>query len=625
MSVANPEHLDCAYCPYIGRPDEQIVHELHAAREALFRIHHTRRQLSIGQRRAIARAQSQRQTAFVLLGLMLVPLVLCGGGCGAMLFLENDGLVLGDVFWVILAVLPTGMVLAAGWLLMRWHRKAIERLMRSCAAVPPAAQGRPAMCHVCGGPLHEAERYPVVRCTYCHADNITSSDVMESVARSQSAVVNQLASTVAGEASRVSKSTSTALTLAFVFALLSPLIAFGIGFVVLLVFAMTPTNTKPDELYAYVDIAGTRCYGSFRKNDKGYTLNFGDPFPELTGALEVGPHGVYTTRAADLVGKRVLAPGDRPLTVRKLVRSLLDETNKLDAGEAPATLSPIGLCEAPPNLQELADNDRLSQCSGIYIAGGSPYVVDSMNNVFRVDLPSKQVAEVYSFSAAGPTFFDGKALLRLLPSGWVWSIDLNDSPVTGRGIFQKVDLFALSGTRPVMVSTMQLWLKDASGELKAIHEFKTKPLALAANDTHVFWSDEAGVMSLPLAGGEPVKLHPRIYSSATLTPLGDYLMVRGSSCLWLRATDGEPSECPYTGPLFSEYPTPPLSDEDHGYLLPQTTNRRQGIHGFEIAEVPTFDRHYAPASEKVTCMGLDEKYVYWVEGNRLLRDIKAQK
>ncbi len=599
--------------------------ELHAAREALFRIHSTRRQLSVGQRRAVARAESQRRTAFVLLGFLVAPLLVCGGGCGALMALGGGGVGVSDLPWLIAVLAPAGLVLGVGWLLMRWHRRGVERLMHSCAAIPPAAQGRPAMCHVCGGPLHNAEKSAVARCTYCHADNITSSDVMQSVARNQATVVHAMAGAVAGEAERVAKSTSTALTLSFVFALLSPVLAILLGCGVLMVMLAIPTAPKPDERYAYIDVAGTRCYGRFEKTDKGYSLHFGEPFPELVGALEVGPNDVRTVRASELVGKEVLAIGDKPRKVLELKRSLADATNRLEDGESPNGLSPIGLCEKPPNLVELATDDRLRQCAGVFVADGSAYVVSGDDKVFRVDPRAKQLAQISSFPGKGQLFFDGKQVLRHLSTGSVWGVSLGGSAVRGKEVLKGVDQFALSAKRPVVASALELKVQDEAGEFKTIHTFKTKPESLAASPTRVFWSGTEGVMSLPIEGGTPVKLHDRVYGAPTLSVLGDYLMVRGSSCLWLRGADGERSECPYAAPLFPQYPNAPLADADHGYLIPNTTDRRDGVHGFKVGDVPTFDRHYGPASERVSCMGLDDQFVYWVEANRLLRDIKAQK
>lgn len=625
VCVAEPEVLDCAYCPYVGRPDAQVVAELQAARDALFRIHATRRQLSVGQRRAIQRGESQRRTVFALLTFLIAPLFLCGGGCGALLALGGGGVALSDLPIFIAILAPSALVLGVGWLLMRWHRRGLQRLMASCAAIPPAVQGRPAMCHVCGGPLHAAEKSVVVRCTYCHADNITSSEVVRSVAQNQMTVVSAMAGSVASEADQVARNTSTALTLSFVFALVSPILAVLLGCGVLMVMISIDVDPQPDDRYAYVDVAGTRCYGSFHKTDKGYSLKFGDTFPELVGSLEVGPNDVRTVRAAELVGKEVLAPGDRPRKVRKLTRTLADATNKLDDGVSPGGLSPIGICEKPAGLTELIADERLRQCTSLFATAGTPVVIVG-DDIFRVDLQKKRLNDISTFPAGGgPIFFEGQRVLRQSPTGSVWEVPLDRGFVRGDEVLKGIDLLALSGARYVVVSALELKLQDKLGELQTLYTFKAKPQALAASTTHIFWSGEEGVMSLPVSGGEPVKLYERQYNAPTLTPLGDYLMVYGAGCFWLRASDGERSECPYPGTLLAEYPYAPIADADHGYLIPKTTNRRNGVHGFSIGEVPVFDRHYGPASEQATCAGVDDQHIYWIEGNRLMRDLKAQK
>ncbi|MGE0327171.1 MAG: hypothetical protein AB7K71_07170 [Polyangiaceae bacterium] len=625
VCVAQPELLDCAYCPYVGRPDDRVVAELHAARAALFHIHATRRQFSVGQRRAIERGKTQRLRVFVLLAFLVAPLFLCGGGCGALLVFGKGGAAVSDLPIFIALLAPSALVLAVGWLLMRWHKRGLERLMASCAAIPPAAQGRPAMCHVCGAPLHEADKNVVVRCTYCHADNVTSSDVVRSVAQNQAVIVNAMAGSVENAAVQVARNTSTALTLSFVFALLSPVLAILLACGVVMVMLSIDVTPDPNERYAYVDVAGTRCYGSFHKTDKGYSLSFGKAFPELVDALEVGPNDVHTVPASELVGKEMLGADNKPRRVRKLTRTLADATNQLDDGFTSTGLSPIGACEKPPNMSELAEDSKLTGCAGIYAVQGTPYVVTGDDKVFRVDLATRQLAQVSSFPDKGPLFFDGKQIMRHVPAGSVWAVTLSGSPVRGKELLTGVDLFALSGTHYVLVSGVELKLQDDTSELKTLYTFKTKPQALAASASRIFWSGEEGVMSLPVAGGEPTKLFERQYNAPALTALGDYLMVRGSSCYWLHGKSGERSECPYTGPLFSEYPNAPLADADHGYLIPNASSRREGIHGFSIGDVPRFDRHYGPQSPKPSCMGIDDQYVYWVEGSRLMRDLKAQK
>lgn len=617
--------MDCAYCPYIGRPDPRVIAELQAARDALFNIHATRRQLSVGQRRAIERGKSQQRNVFLVLLLVLAPLVLCGGGCGAFWVLMEGGIAPHDVPILIATLAPSFMVLLVGWLLMRWHRKGLERLMASCAAIPPAAHGRPAMCHVCGGPLPDAERNVVVRCQYCHADNVTSSDVVRAVAQKQVTVVNAMAGAVTNEAVQVAQNTSLAMTLSLVFALLSPVIALLVACGVFVVMVFIDVDPDPNERYAYTEVAGTRCYGSFSSIGSGYNLSFGKAFPELTDTVEIPPNELRTVRASELVGKEMLTPGDHPRKVRRLVRSMAAMNNYLDDGQAPNGLNPIGICEKPPNMSEVIDDPSLPNCAGVYVAGRTPYVVVADRRVFRVDIKSKQLALVSTFPGTGSLFFDGDQVLRHLSSGSVWSVKLSGSPVRATELLTEVDLFALSGRRLVMVSGLELKLQEEGGELRTLHTFKTRPQSIAASASHVFWSGEEGVMSLPTAGGSPTKIYERQYNPPKLTALGDYLMLQGSSCQWLRGSDGKAFACPYTGPLSSEYPSAPLADADHGYLIPDTTNRRDGVHGFRIADEPKFDRHYGPESTTVSCMGFDDEFVYWVEGSRLMRDLKAQK
>ena len=139
VCVAQPELLDCAYCPYVGRPDDRVVAELHAARAALFHIHATRRQFSGGQRRAIERGKTQRLTVFVLLAFLVAPLLLCGGGCGALLVFGKGGAAVSDLPIFIALLAPSALVLAVGWLLMRWHKRGLERLMASPTPIMVAA------------------------------------------------------------------------------------------------------------------------------------------------------------------------------------------------------------------------------------------------------------------------------------------------------------------------------------------------------------------------------------------------------------------------------------------------------------------------------------------------------
>ncbi len=94
---------------------------------------------------------------------------------------------------LILFLIPGGFY---GWVL----RKRLRRLEQSCAANPPQQPGEPATCHVCGGPLAVQGPQAVVRCGYCHADNLVAPRALARATSRRELVLAAYASEVRSEA-----------------------------------------------------------------------------------------------------------------------------------------------------------------------------------------------------------------------------------------------------------------------------------------------------------------------------------------------------------------------------------------------------------------------------------------
>jgi len=135
--------------------------------------------------------------------------------------LRTDSNVARPAGWACVPLIALAVGLAI-WLI--WRRQ--RQLEQSCAAVPPAAPGEPASCHVCGGPVAAADGQAVVRCRFCQADNIVLPRVLQ---RSQHAFVKSAQELIRDlDRLAVEKNITRVLLIPVAVAVGGPLISLGV-------------------------------------------------------------------------------------------------------------------------------------------------------------------------------------------------------------------------------------------------------------------------------------------------------------------------------------------------------------------------------------------------------------
>lgn len=147
---------------------------MHAAAHMLHQTEARKRQIQ-GLSRALV--SSGRGVMGCTLALTIVLTLFFGLPCLFLLVLVLPGLLEGwleKASWLI-AILPVPLsIFVGGVAASSLVRRAVRRVEAAAAAIPPANPGEPACCHVCGAPLSTHGTEAVVRCGFCHSDNVVT-------------------------------------------------------------------------------------------------------------------------------------------------------------------------------------------------------------------------------------------------------------------------------------------------------------------------------------------------------------------------------------------------------------------------------------------------------------------
>lgn len=269
LSLGDREEVRCRACDHRGPPPEDVARGLGAAASVVERHAATERQLHGLARVAVTRGASLLWAYGALVLLLASPLALMalvhlvglvrsvGTGVLASL-MQLSGAV------VVLLVLVLGSLPAMGGLhLLR------RRVERAAAAVPPAREGEPARCHVCGGDLLAEGVRGVARCGYCEADNVVSPQVLERVSTSRVEALEDHAAAVEARGRTLGRAGGCAMVSTMGLAAAAPFgcgipaafVVAGGGLAVMLVQILWFLSGPPTEgnRYAWVRHEGARC------------------------------------------------------------------------------------------------------------------------------------------------------------------------------------------------------------------------------------------------------------------------------------------------------------------------------------------------------------------------------
>ncbi|MBX3183098.1 MAG: hypothetical protein KIT72_17075 [Polyangiaceae bacterium] len=622
VSLAAPEHLHCRYCQYAGSPDPAVVAELHHARAALWQIDTGRRQLSSQQRRMVERAQGQSLGLMALLALVSLPLLLCGG-CSTWVFIADD-LHTSSLPFLVVGLFPPALVLGLGLLLLRIHRGGVQRLARSCAAVPPSAPGQPALCHVCGAPLTSEASRGVVRCGFCQADNVVASDIMKQAAQQQTLVMSSMHQSITTEATRLSHHSVTTLLLTLVTALASPVLALLLMCGATMVLKSIPAEVDENEEYAALSISGTTCFASLERKGGGYEANLAPRFPHRPNPIRLTPAELKVVKVKDLMGRQVLLEGNRPAKVVRLERTQGDRHTKLVL-EGGDRFNVRGACEPPPNLTMLAKLPSLNVCRAMQLHGDTLTWVTAAGEVVQMPKAGGAARTLFNVGAHIERALSERkaAFITPHPNRELYVIELTQG-ATSRFVMRDVHHLAFAGPKLVFGNVSQVYLDEEAGPVR-LHSPGILQ-ALVANRTHVVYHAQSKLYALPITGGAPRVIGTGF--SDGLGIAGDQVLFGQAGCKVIPLAGGPAGACPLSHAAIQLHPERRAFEHRGRVYWPAAkrssnhTPYRGGVLSHPVGG--SLDRHYGPTSTQVQCAAVDDEFIYWVDGQTLLRDKLAQ-
>ncbi len=344
--------MTCAACRFAGAPEPRVREGLHAARHALWSVDASRRQLGWAQHRIGAGAKSGGGLG-CLFAVIFVPFA----GCGGLFF---AGARTGDASDVGVAALflgPAVFMLIVGLGIVEALKKTRQKLEQACTAVPPAVPGAPPGCHVCGADLPEADltRQSVIRCRYCHADNVVRQDLLRFAAGLGVQATHSLIAQVQEHALALVKHRKRSSVLLAALALLAPFAGcVGFGGVALLA-----PDVEPTAEYILLKTEQGACVardeGKRKDGTRTFKLGQRSPLWIPDGSVVIPKGELSTFRAGKLVGHEAKSSA-RKGRVTRAVRNAFVGLEHVYLNDKPEiSLNPEELCfdEAPDGLEIL--------------------------------------------------------------------------------------------------------------------------------------------------------------------------------------------------------------------------------------------------------------------------------
>jgi hypothetical protein len=301
VSLAEPGRLRCRGCGYEGPPPPEVAGALSQAASLVQHRSARERQLS-GMQRRLLRSGAGAAIAYLAIGLLgMMPCTCC--------LVVYIGPEQGDdvTNWLCggAPVLLLGAAIVAGFVAMRSARR---RLGQACSALPPAAPGEPAGCHVCGGPVSGLAGDPFARCTFCGADNLVDTALLSRWHVARAAVIENYGQAALGESRRAGSVTRRAFVTVITLTVLGPVLGICLGGSSAVILDMVEVEPNDGERYAVVETPMGRCIARSERHGALTYLRF-DPKLEAAGTPGPRPHAAVTVfdwRA--LRGLRVHAP-----------------------------------------------------------------------------------------------------------------------------------------------------------------------------------------------------------------------------------------------------------------------------------------------------------------------------
>lgn len=614
VSLATPDLIACDACHHRGPPGPELSRELRAAAEALWQADAADRQLTGAQRLNVASARSYFVFLFVGLGAVLLPLALLAGGCVA-LFGTTESFEPASLLFILVGTLPLGLGLGASFMALRHvHRRGVA-LAERCAAVPPSAEGQPARCHVCGGPLEVHAKQGIVRCGFCRADNVVSRSILSRLGAKRQARVGQLLEQVQGEARALDRSALAAGGAAFATVLLGPAVGFVILVCVVIAATATETGPLPDAVYALAPHTNTRCVVRVVSAGSGEVLQHGTDRPVGAPDRSAVPSGLVRMRGADLIGRELGLEGSRKGTVKRLYRTLLARSFdyvELEADGRRWSEQLLGRCEISARRRTLAADARLESASRMR-ADGDRLLISAKGQLLSVPKAGGAPSTVLTVDGHIVDFQPSGASFVVLRSSGATLLERREGERSEK-LADDAQCFALDGDELWIGKQDGLHRRSASGESSRADASPYVSRISVERDA-VYFSDSRGeIRELAKATGA-VRVVGKLLEPQAMARVGQYLYVTDKvyKAAFLPLGGGEK----VTLEGINWAPSEVRTDGQAAYFGIVTSGRGGVAAVVPGAKAPTGARHYGIDTREPKAFAVDGGQVFWVDGSSL--------
>lgn len=311
LSLATPDRVTCGSCGFAGAAPPDVRQRLAAAGQILHSIHARERQLTGQQQRALGSSRGAAIGYWLTTAIVGVPLLACGA-LGSLWALGGKQTSFAGAA---ISLAPLVLFVLAAVLGQRWVQKRYAALRIACAAIPPAAPGQPAGCHVCGAPLAQGTT-AIARCGHCAADNVVAPDALAAAAASRATAVSDFEGSVRREATLARTVAKQATFAILASAIGAPFFTVVMFLVVAAVLSQIEGPLDLTYRYGVVQTDAGNCVARvYPRTDGKWLLGWGSRPPAGKPSIEVRDTAsdIPPLTANDLTGKRVRAgAGDRP-------------------------------------------------------------------------------------------------------------------------------------------------------------------------------------------------------------------------------------------------------------------------------------------------------------------------
>jgi hypothetical protein len=575
--------------------------QLRDAASALWAMHEGDRQLSQSQRYNLRAARSSLFVLAVVLLIVLIPLFGWAGSC-SVLAVSGEGFEPMSLVLFLGGCLPFVVGVCASILALRHVRNRGKALAVRCLAVPPQSAGEPARCHVCGGSLEVASKQGVVRCGFCRADNLVSDHVLARMTARRQLEVGRIGDQVRAEGRALDDSALAAGLVAFVVALLSPIVSVVFVFAAIIIGSEIELEVRDDATYALVRVTNVSCIAEVGKDLDFHESVIGFEERPLPSA------GLVPKKSHDFVGTVLTHDDGRRGRVTRVYRDAISpsiDRAELDLGGESQKVKLTSRCLVPEVRRTVATDERFRGATELRLDGNQLWVANG-KALYRIPKSGGAIQETLTLPERVQQFEpspNGVLVLQTTPPQSIerWSGGKSEKLADGIA-------FALDGET--------IWV----GKYAGLYELKGETLteiaptqsvtAIHVTEKAIYWMATSELFERDKTSGTIRKV-ASAYAVKSFVVVGDWVALvsesLGPSFLPLRGGDTES----LTGGSFNKGRV--QTDGTAVYFGLDGRGSRGGVAGIVLGRrTATNDRHYGIDTGTAQAFTAGEGQVLWV-------------